>query len=251
MEQPPVNALNPELLHALSAELDSAVDDASTTVAVLTSGLAVFSGGADAAWMREQAEERGAGGVIEEFVRTMEAFRSLCERIRRSPILVIAAVNGHALAGGLELAAACDIRFASQVATVQLGVPEMDLFGVMPSGGGGAQYLSRLMGASRALHFVLDAKPIDPQQAHAAGLVDRLVEPGELIGTVEEFAGSVATKAGRVGVAAAKRAILSGAELPLYNALEFDRAVHWDSVRRGNFTRGVDSFVSRFASRGR
>jgi enoyl-CoA hydratase/carnithine racemase len=123
----------------------------------------------------------------------------------------------------------------------------MDLFGNMPSGGGGAQFLARLMGPGRALRFILDAKPIGPAAALEAGLVDGVFPTDELLDRSRAFATDVAAKAGRIGVAAAKRSILTGAELPLLEAMELDRSLHWDSMRRGNFLPGVDAFVERFA----
>jgi enoyl-CoA hydratase len=179
----------------------------------------------------------------------MDSFRELCISIRRSPFLVIAAINGHALAGGLELAAACDLRFAADSDKIQIGVPEMDLFGELPSGGGGAQFLTRLMGPSHALQFILDAKSVSPKGAYSLRLVERLVPPETLLADTEAFAGAVARKAGRVGVAAAKAAVLGGAEMPLFNALEYDRSIHWDAMRRGNFVNGLANFVERFISK--
>jgi enoyl-CoA hydratase/carnithine racemase len=230
----PVNAIGPELLGALDARLREAVADESVSVVVLTSGLKVFSAGADASWMAGVVAEHGADGLLEQFNRTMDTFRELCTAMRRSPLLFVAAINGHALAGGLELAAACDLRFAADRERLQIGAPEMDLFGAMPTGGGGAQFLARLMGPSQALRFILDAKPVHPPEALA------------LLGEVDRWAEDVARKAGRIGVAAAKRAILGGAELPLYEALELDRSLHWDSMRRGNFKAGVNAFVEKF-----
>jgi enoyl-CoA hydratase len=125
----------------------------------------------------------------------------------------------------------------------------MDLFGAMPSGGGGVQFLARLMPPSRALEFILEAKPVTPREALEAGLVDRVHPAQELLPATEKFAAEVAAKAGRIGVAALKRAVLGGVELPLYEAQELDRSLHWDAIRRGNFRRGVQSFVDQFASR--
>jgi enoyl-CoA hydratase len=244
----PVNALSPGMLSALDGHLTQAVADDSVAVVLLTSGLPVFSGGADATWMRTVVEEVGPQGLLEQFIRTMDRFRELSVRIRRSPLLVIAALGGHTLAGGLELAAACDLRFAADNEKIRIGVPEMDLFGAMPSGGGGVQFLTRLMGPSRALDFVLNAKPVSPARAFDLGLVDRLYPADELLVASERFAGEVAKKALRVGVAAAKRAMLDGAELPLYEALEFDRGIHWDTLRRGRFFDGVAAFTAQFAS---
>jgi enoyl-CoA hydratase/carnithine racemase len=245
----PVNALSPELLADLGEALDDAAADESTAVVVLTSSLKVFSAGADATWMAGEVERDGMDALVETFVRTMDRFRELCLRLRRSPVLVVAALNGHTLAGGLELAAACDLRFCADEERLRIGVPEMDLFGAMPSGGGGVQFLARLMPPSRALEFILEAKPVTPQEALVAGLVDRLHPAEELLPATEKFAAEVAGKAGRIGVAALKRAVLGGVELPLYEAQELDRSLHWDAIRRGNFRRGVQSFVDQFASR--
>jgi enoyl-CoA hydratase len=245
----PVNQLNAETLPKLANALTQAAEDRSIAAVVLTSGLRVFSAGADASEMARIATQHGQGpGLVDQFNATMDVFRELCIAIRRCPFLVIAALNGHTLAGGLELAAACDLRFAADLDKVQIGVPEMDLFGAMPSGGGGAQFLARLMGPSRALQFILDAKPINPKQAYAAGLVDRLCAPEVLLAEAEGFASAVAKKAGRIGVAAAKLAILGGVELPLFDALQYDHAIHWDCMRRGNFPGGVAGFVKRFGS---
>jgi enoyl-CoA hydratase/carnithine racemase len=242
----PANALHPDFLEALHKQVAAVSADENISAVVLTSNLRLFSAGGDAAWMKEVLDAGGQAGLIEEFNRTMDIFRDLCMRIRKSPVLFIAALNGHTLAGGLELAAACDLRFSSNSEKVQIGVPEMDLFGAMPTGGGGVQFLARLLGPARALEFILEAKPVSPNIALNMGLVQRLYSPEELMEQTEAFAASVALKAGRIGVAAAKRSILNGAEMALDSAMELDRAVHWDAMRRGNFLPGVEGFVERF-----
>lgn len=242
----PVNAISPEFLSALETALTTAEADPSVSVVVIASGLRVFSAGADAKWMKQVAEDEGSSGLLERFNETMDRFRALCVRMRASDLLFIAALGGHTLAGGLELAAACDLRFAADEDRIQVGATEMKLFGVMPSGGGGTQFLARLMGPSRALLFLLDAEPATPKQAAALGIVDRLFEPERLLEETRAFALRTAQRAGRIGVAAAKRLALDGAELPLSDALAFDHDVHWDSMRRGNFLPGVDAFVKKF-----
>jgi enoyl-CoA hydratase len=246
----PVNQLNAITLGLLADAVKNATDDSSIAAVVLTSAKRVFSAGADASEMAGIAARFGRGsGLVDQFNKTMDTFRELCMAIRRAPFLVIAALNGHTLAGGLELAAACDLRFVADSDKIQIGVPEMDLFGALPSGGGGAQFLARLMGASRALQFILDAKPISPKAAYAAGLADRLCPPAVLLNEAEAFASAVAKKAGRIGVAAAKSAVLGGVELPLFDALQYDRSIHWDAMRRGNFVSGVANFTERFGSK--
>lgn len=248
MRLAPVNAINAEMLSCLEAALDEASADPAVAAVVLDSGLKVFSAGADATWMAATVSRIGVQGLLEDFNATMDRFRAVCLRLRQAPFLVIAALDGHALAGGLELAAACDLRFCGSDARLRLGVPEMDLFGCLPSGGGGAQFLARLLGPSRALEFILSAKPIGPSRAFEVGLVDRLCPAGEAGPSALEFAVEVAGKAGRIGVRCAKQAIFGAGELPLSSALPLDGVLHWDTMRRGNFLAGVEAFAKRYAS---
>ena len=248
MRLAPINAINAEMLDAFEAALDDAEADSNVATVVLDSGLKVFSAGADATWMAQTVAEIGLDGLLADFNATMDRFRAVCLRLRQAPFLVIAAIDGHALAGGLELAAACDLRFCGDSAGLRLGVPEMDLFGCMPSGGGGAQFLTRLLGPSRALEFILSAKPISPSRASEIRLVDRLCLAGQAGSEALDFAGEVAGKAGRIGVNCAKRAIFGGDELPLDSALQLDGELHWDTMRRGNFLAGLEAFAARYAS---
>jgi len=248
MQLAPVNAINAEMLDAFEAALSEASADPAVAAVVLDSGLKVFSAGADATWMAQTVSRIGVQGLLTEFNATMDRFRAVCLRLRQAPFLVIAALDGHVLAGGLELAAACDLRFCGESPGLRLGVPEMDLFGCLPSGGGGAQFLARLMGPSRALEFILTAKPISPARGFEIGLVDRLCPAGQAGSAALEFAGSVADKAGRIGVSCAKQAVFGLGELPLSAAMPLDGVLHWDTMRRGNFLTGVEAFAKRFAS---
>ena len=247
MRLAPVNAINAQLLDALEAALDEAERDRRIAAVVLDSSLKVFSAGADATWMARTVQSIGPEGLLEDFNATMDRFRAVCLRLRQAPVIVIAALDGHTLAGGLELAAACDLRFCSDTEGLRLGVPEMDLFGCLPSGGGGAQFLTRLLGPSRALEFILSAKPVSPPRAFEIGLVDRLCPPGQAGRHALEFAREVADKAGRIGVSCAKRAIFGAGELPLSAAMPLDGVLHWDTMRRGNFLAGVEAFTKRYA----
>jgi len=249
MQLPPVNAINAQMVDAFEAALDAAQADDSVAAIVLTSGLRVFSAGADATWMADAGERLGLQGLLADFNMTMDRFRSVCSRLRDAPFLVIAAMGGHTLAGGLELAAACDLRFCSDSEQLRLGVPEMDLFGCLPSGGGGAQFLTRLLGPSKALEFILSAKPVSPSQALAIGLVSRILAEGDVEAAALDFASEVAKKAGRIGVTCAKRAVFGAGELPLAVAMDIDSVLHWDTMRRGNFLRGVDAFTRQYGSK--
>lgn len=246
MTFPPVNAIDPAFLDALNEAVTEALADESVSVVVLTSGLRVFSAGADASWMAAVVREHGAPRLLAEFNRTMDRFRELCVRMRRSDLLFVAALGGHTLAGGLELAAACDLRFAADEPRLQIGASEMRLFGVLPSGGGGAQFLARVLGQARALDFVLAAENWSPQRALSEGLVTRLYPAADLVTEARAFGRRIAGRAGRIGINAAKRSILDASTLPVYEGLEWDRTVHWDSMRRGGFLPGVAAFVEQF-----
>jgi enoyl-CoA hydratase len=240
------NAIDPEFLSDMESALNRVIADESIAVVVITSGLRVFSAGADARWIGRVMREHGSAQLLTEFNRTMDRFRDFCLRMRRSDMLFIAALNGHTLAGGLELAAACDLRFAADHELIQIGAPEMKLFGVMPSGGGGAQFLARLMGPVRALEFILDAESCSPSRARELGLVQRLYAAEDLMPETEAFARRIAARAGRIGINAAKRSILDAVSLPVYEGLEVDRLVHWDSMRRGGFVPGIGAFIEQY-----
>ena len=212
----PVNAIDPGLLDAMEAALGDAIGDPGVAVVVITSGLRIFSAGADAAWMGRIVREKGSDALLAAFNQTMDRFRDICLRMRRSDLLFLAAINGHALAGGLELAAACDLRWVADNERLQLGAPEMKLFGVLPSGGGGSQFLARLLGPARALQFLLEAESVGPAAALRLGLVERVCPPGEIVQQAQAFGAKIAAKAGRIGVNAAKRSVLDASTLPVY-----------------------------------
>lgn len=164
-----MNALNGETVAELDQALRSLVDDSSVRGIVLTGeGEKAFVAGADIA---ELARMEPLSGVTTSR-RGQDAFRFL----ERSPKPVIAAVNGYALGGGLELALACHLRIASDNA--RFGLPEVKL-GIIP-GYGGTVRLPRLVGRGRALELILTGEMIDAAEAHRIGLVNRVVPQAEL-----------------------------------------------------------------------
>lgn len=246
LNAPPVNALDPRLLGALEARLDALEDDRETAVVILGSALRLFSAGADASWMAGRIAEAGVETLIDEFENLMGRFRAICLRIHRSDRLFIASLTGHTLAGGLELAAACDLRFAADHPKSQIGVPEMKLFGVLPSGGGGTVFLGRILGPAAALQLILEGEPVRPRRALELGLVDRLDTPEEHEAAVLDVAGRIAKQAGIGGIAAAKAVLHGTAPLPIAEAVERDREIHWRRMRSGAFATSVTAFAERF-----
>jgi enoyl-CoA hydratase/carnithine racemase len=132
---------------------------------------------------------------------------------------VIAAINGYALGGGCELALACTLRLASD--TAKFGQPEINL-GLIP-GYGGTQRLPRLVGKGRALALLLGGHTIDAAEALRIGLVDRVVQAGELMTAAEALASELATKAPQA-VRAILEAVNRGLDMPLPDALQPEAA---------------------------
>jgi enoyl-CoA hydratase/carnithine racemase len=177
-DSPPANALSTELIGGLDAALDRAIDQ-SAAVVVLTSVVpGFFVAGADIKLME--------AGDVDVFTAYLRGVRGTIERLCDAPFLSIAAIDGHALGGGLELAAACSVRVAGPGA--RLGVPEVKL-GLLP-GAGGTQRLPRLIGRTAALDLTMSGRSVDAAEAVALGLVDRVVD--DPTGEAEEWAHELA-----------------------------------------------------------
>ena len=175
-----LNALNKQTLGEISAAFENMRNDDETKVVILTgSGDKAFVAGAD---IKEFAHFNGVEGT--ELAK--EGHMKVFNLIEEFPKPVIAAVNGFALGGGLELAMAAHVRIASDNA--RMGLPETSL-GVIP-GYGGTQRLPQLIGKGRALEMIFSAKMIDAPTALDYGLVNRVVPQAELLGAAEEMARS-------------------------------------------------------------
>lgn len=205
-----LNALNSALLDEFSDALDTVAADEDTRVLVLTgAGEKAFVAGAD----------------ISELARldTLKAKRftqrglAIIGKLAQLPIPVIAAVNGFALGGGLEIAMACDFVYASEKSS--FGQPEIKL-GVIP-GYGGTQRLPRIIGIGPAKELLLTGKMISAEEAHRLGIVNKVVAPDQLMdavmATAQEMAGM-----GRVAVRAVKEAVNNGLNADLATALRIE-----------------------------
>ena len=194
-----LNALNKETIHELSQAIDTAEDDENTRVIILTgSGEKAFVAGADisefADFTPEQGKELAAHGQ-----------EILFNKVENCSKPVIAAVNGFALGGGLELAMSAHFRIASDNARV--GLPEVSL-GVIP-GYGGTQRLPQLVGKGLAMEMIMTAGMIDATTAHSYGLVNHVVTQEELIPTCEKIAGKICRNS-PVAIGAAIDAVNAG-----------------------------------------
>lgn len=207
IDSPPVNALDKDLLTELSDTLDGIGDEVGAVI-VTGAGEKAFVAGAD---IKEFPELKGDAG--EALCRRGQAiFQKLADL--KHP--TIAAVDGYALGGGLELALACDFRVAS--AKSQLGLPETSL-GVIP-GYGGTQRLARLIGPGKAKQMIFSAEPLSAEEAHRVGLVEVLVESG-VMDEAKAWAEKI-LKRGPLAVQAAKRAVNGGLETTLEEGLKLE-----------------------------
>jgi len=161
LDRPKANALSGTVLGQLQAVATELHDDPPGAV-VLWGGRRIFAAGADIV----ELNDGGADAVGANFAGALGALAAL-------PRVTIAAVNGYALGGGLELALACDLRVCGENA--RFGLPEV-LLGVLP-GGGGTQRLPRLVGASRAKEMIFTGRQVRAEEALAIGLVNRVVAP--------------------------------------------------------------------------
>jgi enoyl-CoA hydratase/carnithine racemase len=146
-----------------------------------------------------------------------EIFERMFRAVRDCPIPVIAAVNGAAYAGGLELVLHCDFAYASQ--TAKFALTEVSL-GIMP-GGGGTQTLPRVVGERRAKELILAARPFSAEEALTWGVVNKLCEPGKLLEEALEAARRIASQA-PLSVAQARRAIRDGLDMDLASGLQLE-----------------------------
>jgi len=225
-----MNALDRELVEAL-LEAASALRDDPAARAVIFSGLGdrAFSAGAD---LKERA---GLGSI--EVAEAVAAISRAMQAVGEIPVPTIAAINGVALGGGLELALACDIRIASTTAV--LGLPETTL-AIIP-GGGGTQRLPRLIGPGRASELIFTGRRISAGEALQYGIVHEIVSPDEVRGRALQLARSIAAN-GPVAVRAAKVAIVRGLELPLDQGLSLETELYGRTVPTKDRLEGLEAF---------
>ena len=198
LDRPPLNAIDEQVVTELDAATTELAADTQTRAVLVHSALdGVFMAGADI-----HEFERIAAEGIDRALLAQQVFTRFAEL----PQPTVAAINGHALGGGLELALACDFRFVGRAEGALLGLPEVRL-GLLP-GAGGTQRLTRLVGAGRATELIMKGLQLSPEQAAEAGLVHFLVEPAELEERARDYTVRLARQA-PIALRGIKRAIRS------------------------------------------
>lgn len=239
LNTPPLNLLNAPLYEALDAAFRAVVEDESVRAVVLTgAGERAFSAGADVKeFARRQADPSA-------WRRDLTRIHEIFTGIERCPKPTVAALNGLAYGGGLELALTCDLRIAA--AEARLALPEIKL-GEFPATGG-TQRLPRLIGLARARSFMLLGEPVTAAEGQTFGLVDRVVPAGDVLPTALAVAAMLATRSG-VAVAALKRALHEGLERPLAEGLALEVDLMEALSRSVDATEGYQAFLEKRSPR--
>jgi enoyl-CoA hydratase/carnithine racemase len=208
LDRPPANSYDAGFLEELDQAIGQ-VAEAEVAVAVVRSASErFFSAGADVkAFLERSADDN--------MVMCRRAHRVL-DRFAAEAPLFVAAIAGHALGGGYEIALACDVRVAAE-GRYRIGLPEVTL-GLLP-GTGGTQRLPRLIGRGRALELMTTGRTVTPAEAERLGMVDRLVPAGGFDQAVADLAASLAGGA-PLAVAAITRVVNDGLDRPLPEALD-------------------------------
>lgn len=234
LNNPPANAYDHEVMKELDDAIYEVRFDPGIKVVVLTSSLPrFFSAGANVAALK-------AGNAYQRAVFDLHAHEVLA-KLERTPKLVIAAVSGHCLGGGLEIALACDLRFMVD-ADARIGLTEANL-GVIP-GTGGTQRLPRLIGLSRAIDLMVTGAAISPQQALDLGIVNRLFPADQLMAETTAYARKIVEGAA-FAVGRIKLAAVQGTELPMDGALLLERELLNQVFASADAEEGMSSFIEK------
>jgi enoyl-CoA hydratase/carnithine racemase len=239
LHDPPVNAYTYEMFRELDgAILDARFDNDIHVLVITGHGEKYFSAGANINMLRE-------ADPTFKYYFCLHANETLC-RLEQTPKLVIAAINGHAVGGGLEIALACDLRIARQ-ADYRIGLPEVNL-GVLP-GTGGTQRLSRVVGPSRALEMMVEGETLPLEEALLAGLVHKVWETPDhesFMRRIMDYAHEF-TPPNRASLAVGKikRAVQTGADMSLEQGLALERELQGELFRSQDAKEGILAFTER------
>jgi enoyl-CoA hydratase/carnithine racemase len=236
LNDPPANAYTHEMMRDLDdAILEARLDEEVQVIVIRGAGEKFFSAGANIKML---------GSATPQFRYFFSLHgNEVLARIENTHKLVIAAINGHATGGGLEIALACDIRVAKQ-GPAMLGLPEINL-GLLP-GMGGTQRLPRIIGKARALELLVTGRTISVEEANQIGLVNHVIPAENFDEKVMEFARQFVTPAkASKAVGLIKRSVQTGYELPLAEALALERELLQRLFESEDAEEGIKAFTQK------
>ncbi|WP_406691942.1 enoyl-CoA hydratase-related protein [Saccharopolyspora sp. ID03-671] len=233
LQRPPANALGTPIIDGLNKAMDEAeADDAIKVVVVGSSVAGFFAAGAD---IKHMSKADGAA-----FTAYGDSLRGVLDRLAAANKITIAAVEGVALGGGLELAMACSLRVGG--AEAKFGLPEVKL-GLIP-GAGGTQRLPRLVGRGRALDIMLTGRQVEADEAQVMGLLDRRVEAGRAEETALQLAAELCG-ASLPAQQAVIRTVGAAFDMPLDEGLAYEVAQVQGLFEDGEAKEGISAFLEK------
>ena len=231
LNRPPANAISEPLMRELNAALTSVESDDTVRAVIITgSGDRIFCAGADLG-------SAFSGGDVDTFIRFGN---SVVRRIERFPKPVIAAMNGHALGGGCEIAMACHFRLLKE--TARMGQTESNL-GITP-GFGGSQRMPRLIGRTKALEFLILGTQVSAQECLALGLANRLTKDGETLNDARALAREIA-KRPPIATRLIIEAVDEGLEAPIDKAIDIEIRAFLKSLKTEDASEGIQAFFAK------
>ena len=232
-----LNSLTGEMIRSLSDLFRGFASDSTLRAVILTgTGEKAFCVGTDISEL--------AAGDQAEALKISQRGQALCDLIEHCPVPVIAALNGLAVGGGCELALACHIRLAT--AKVRFSLPEIRL-GIMP-GYGGTQRMPREVGKSRALEIMLGGGEVSAADAERLGLINRVVEPEDLLTEAPSLAQDIARLA-PLAIRACLESVRVGLELPLAEGLAVESRLFAELFATADMREGTRAFLEKRAPR--
>lgn len=234
LDRPPANSYDKAFVEELDAAvLEAGRDDAVKAILVRSANEKFFSAGADVAvFAKSGLDEQTA--FVARANEAMGKFESTAK-------VVVAAINGHCLGGGLEMALCCDFRVAAE-GSYRIGLPEVTL-GLLP-GTGGTQRLPRLIGRQKALDFMLTGRTVTPQDALAAGILDEVVPAAQLLDKALERVRAYATGP-TLAIGRIKKATVQGFGMRLEEGLKLERQLLVELFKSEDAKEGVTAFVEK------
>jgi enoyl-CoA hydratase/carnithine racemase len=236
LNRPPANAHDLEMVRELETLVTAIRFDSKVKAAMMASANPrFFSAGADIEEIRTKSGEYI--GLLS------QSSKEMMMKMRATPKVYVAAVNGHCMGGGLELALSCDVRFAGR-GSWKVGLPEVNL-GLIP-GEGGTQLAGRIMGPSRALMLMVTGESFGPERAAELGLFDELVDPDAVEAKALEFAHKCADGPAKA-IGFMKIALTEALELPIYEAFAYERQLQNQLFETPDSKEGVAAFLEKRA----
>ena len=236
MHDPPANTYTHEMMREMDeAILSARFDEAVHVIVIRGAGEKFFSAGANINMLQ-------TSDPYFKYYFCLHANETL-NRLEQTPKLVIAALNGHTVGGGLEIALACDLRIARKGGG-KIGLPEVTL-GVLP-GTGGTQRLGRLLGKSRAIELMVEGRMFDFDEALELGLVNKIYEGEDFFEQILDYARQFVPphKASRA-VGRIKRAVCSGVEVPFSEGLAIERELQQLLFQGSDAKEGLNAYIEK------